>query len=128
LQAQGKGLTLEFSRDRKSMGVFATSTSNEQKIFVKGAPEKVLERCKFIRTSNGETVALDDETRRKIDASLHDLSGGKFVYRCLGLATVDKPKSYKEVVDGVSKGVNSVEFEVRFSHMAILSLTVPSKT
>ena len=34
----------EFSRDRKSMSVLA-GTSKEQKLFVKGAPESVLDRC-----------------------------------------------------------------------------------
>ena len=95
------------------MGVFTTSADGkEQKIFVKGAPEKVLERCNYIRTSTGERVPLDKQTRAKIDATLLNLSGGQYVYRCLGLATVDKPKPYAEVLAGVAKGVNSVEFEV----------------
>ena len=38
---------LEFDRDRKSMSVLCGSAKN--KLYVKGAPEKVLERCTHIR-------------------------------------------------------------------------------
>ena len=51
--------TLEFSRDRKSMSVLVTPTdptvtqkcglSHSEKMFVKGAPDFVLERCTHIR-------------------------------------------------------------------------------
>lgn len=51
--------TLEFSRDRKSMSVLTTPTdptvtqkcglSHSEKMFVKGAPDFVLERCTHIR-------------------------------------------------------------------------------
>jgi Ca2+ transporting ATPase len=96
------------------MGVFATNTTNgAQNIFVKGAPEKVLERCKFIRLADGSKVALDDKTRVALDATLNDLSGGKFTYRCLGLATVDQPAKLPDIIKGINDGVNSVNFEVR---------------
>merc|ERR1712213_128742 len=48
-----KEFTLEFSRDRKSMSTYCTPKKNTRigaggaKIFVKGAPEGVLDRCSF---------------------------------------------------------------------------------
>ena len=54
--------TLEFSRDRKSMSVLVTPTdpattqkcglTSTEKMFVKGAPDFVLERCTHIRFVN----------------------------------------------------------------------------
>ena len=49
-----KDFTLEFSRDRKSMSVCAlplkqTKLGPGPKMFVKGAPEGVLDRCTFVR-------------------------------------------------------------------------------
>merc|ERR1719181_2006746 len=45
-----KEFTCEFSRDRKSMSVFCTDNeTKETKLFVKGASEKVLDRCEFVR-------------------------------------------------------------------------------
>ncbi len=106
-------MTLEFSRDRKSMGVFASSVDGkDQKIYVKGAPEKVLERCTSVRLADGTSVKLDAKLHASIDASLTELSGGKFTYRCLGLATVDNPAPLSKIVEGLNAGKNSVDFEV----------------
>ena len=43
---------LEFDRDRKSMSVLCGSAKN--KLYVKGAPEKVLERCAHIRIAGSK--------------------------------------------------------------------------
>ena len=51
-----KELTLEFSRDRKSMSVMlAPANGGPSKMFVKGAPEGVLDRCTHVRVA-GKTV------------------------------------------------------------------------
>merc|ERR1712226_468955 len=50
-QLYKKRETLEFSRDRKSMSVYCVSPDGP-KMFVKGAPEGVLERCTFIRVGD----------------------------------------------------------------------------
>jgi Ca2+ transporting ATPase len=49
-----KEFTLEFSRDRKSMSTYctpkkSTKLGNGPRIFVKGAPESVLDRCTHYR-------------------------------------------------------------------------------
>jgi len=80
--------TLEFSRDRKSMSVLvekvnggntspsrpvtrrsgnsqtaSSPDSSKRLAFVKGAPEAVLERCKFVRGKDGGQVPLTDKVR-----------------------------------------------------------------
>ena len=40
--------TLEFSRDRKMMSVLAQGPNNQDVIFVKGAPESVLDKCSHV--------------------------------------------------------------------------------
>ncbi|KAH6634353.1 hypothetical protein B0J18DRAFT_391307 [Chaetomium sp. MPI-SDFR-AT-0129] len=51
--------TYEFSRDRKSMSVLVENGS-EQKLFVKGAPESIIERCTHaLLGRNGKRVPLD---------------------------------------------------------------------
>ena len=51
-----KELTLEFSRDRKSMSTMLTpAEGGATKMFVKGAPEGVLDRCTHVRMA-GKTV------------------------------------------------------------------------
>merc|ERR1712128_369590 len=61
-ELMNKDFTLEFSRDRKSMSVMCSPKSanrNDQgaRMFIKGAPEGVLERCAFVRV-NGEKLPM----------------------------------------------------------------------
>ncbi|XP_047313599.1 calcium-transporting ATPase 4, endoplasmic reticulum-type-like [Impatiens glandulifera] len=76
--------TLEFDRDRKSMGVIASSTSGRKVLLVKGAVENVLERSSFIQLLDGSIVALDQSSRNAILRSLEDMSTSAL--RCLGFA------------------------------------------
>ncbi|KAJ8751552.1 hypothetical protein K2173_016790 [Erythroxylum novogranatense] len=81
--------TLEFDRDRKSMGVIVNSSSGKKSLLVKGAVENLLERSSFIQLLDGSIVELDQYSRDLILKNLHDMSKGAL--RCLGFA-------YKEQV------------------------------
>jgi Ca2+ transporting ATPase len=55
--------TYEFSRDRKSMSVLV-GDNKHQKLFVKGAPESIIDRCtSTLVGSNGKKVALGKTLR-----------------------------------------------------------------
>merc|ERR1711874_772573 len=65
-----KDYTLEFSRDRKSMSSFCTPKKptrlgNGPKMFVKGAPEGVLDRCAYARIGT-EKVPMSQKMRDQI--------------------------------------------------------------
>ncbi|PSR90016.1 Calcium-transporting ATPase 4, endoplasmic reticulum-type like [Actinidia chinensis var. chinensis] len=76
--------TLEFDRDRKSMGVVVNSSSGRKSLLVKGAVENLLERSSFIQLLDGSIVELDQASRDKILQSLHTMSSSAL--RCLGFA------------------------------------------
>ncbi|XP_022755698.1 calcium-transporting ATPase 1, endoplasmic reticulum-type-like [Durio zibethinus] len=76
--------TLEFDRDRKSMGVIVNSSSGRKSLLVKGAVENLLERSTFIQLLDGSIVELDQYTRDLILQSLHEMSTDAL--RCLGFA------------------------------------------
>ncbi|KAJ7972488.1 Calcium-transporting ATPase [Quillaja saponaria] len=76
--------TLEFDRDRKSMGVIVNSGAGKKSLLVKGAVENVLERSSKIQLLDGSVVQLDDKTRNSILESLREMSTGAL--RCLGFA------------------------------------------
>uniref|UniRef100_A0A3B4YT25 Calcium-transporting ATPase n=1 Tax=Seriola lalandi dorsalis TaxID=1841481 RepID=A0A3B4YT25_SERLL len=89
-------LTLEFSRDRKSMSVFCSSnkltrSSSGAKMFVKGAPESVLERCAYIRVSGAARVPLSPALREQLLSTVRDWGSGRDTLRCLAMATRDTP-------------------------------------
>jgi len=83
--------TLEFTRDRKSMSVlvkgYGRTRSASNQLLVKGAPEKLLERCTHVFTSDGEKVALSDEMKEKILESIEEKA--ERALRCLGFAYKD---------------------------------------
>ncbi|KAJ8440241.1 hypothetical protein Cgig2_024006 [Carnegiea gigantea] len=76
--------TLEFDRDRKSMGVIVSSSSGKKSLLVKGAVENLLERSSFVQLLDGSVVELDQSTRCTILESLQEMSTGAL--RCLGFA------------------------------------------
>jgi len=84
----GKGFTLEFSRDRKSMSCFVTAADGETKLFCKGATEKVLERCSHVRVGT-ETHPLTAPIKKAIMAQTLEYGTGTKTLRCLGLAVID---------------------------------------
>ncbi|XWS71749.1 hypothetical protein CRYUN_Cryun03dG0165500 [Craigia yunnanensis] len=76
--------TLEFDRDRKSMGVIVNSSSGRKSLLVKGAVENLLERSSFIQLLDGSIIELDQYSRDLILQSLHEMSTDAL--RCLGFA------------------------------------------
>ncbi|KAI4340098.1 hypothetical protein MLD38_024967 [Melastoma candidum] len=76
--------TLEFDRDRKSMGVIVNSISGKKSLLVKGAVENLLERSSSIQLADGSVVELDANSRRCILQSLNEMTTESL--RCLGFA------------------------------------------
>ncbi|ORY22522.1 calcium ATPase [Rhizoclosmatium globosum] len=82
--------TLEFSRDRKSMSVLVEKKQGgAKKLYVKGAPEAVLERCSFVRVGE-KSVALNAQSKAAILAKVAQWGENESL-RVLAFATVDTP-------------------------------------
>ena len=66
-----RAATLEFNRDRKSMGILVRSTkssSSPTKLLVKGAPSSVIERCTHAKLPSGK-VRQDEDRSDELRAS-----------------------------------------------------------
>lgn len=90
-----KEFTLEFSRDRKSMSSYCIPTKSSRfgpgpKMFVKGAPEGVLDRCSHIRVGN-QKLPMTQAMKEKILDTTRNYGCGRDTLRCLALATLDNP-------------------------------------
>uniref|UniRef100_A0A3P9PQL1 Calcium-transporting ATPase n=1 Tax=Poecilia reticulata TaxID=8081 RepID=A0A3P9PQL1_POERE len=99
-QLMKKECTLEFSRDRKSMSVYCTpnkSRSAVGKMFVKGAPEGVIDRCTHVRVGNTK-VPLTQGIKEKIMSVIREYGTGRDTLRCLALATRDSPPKTEDMV------------------------------
>ncbi|XP_030629140.1 ATPase sarcoplasmic/endoplasmic reticulum Ca2+ transporting 1, like [Chanos chanos] len=97
-QLMKKNFTLEFSRDRKSMSVYCTPAKGDSgpKMFVKGAPEGVIERCAYVRVGSTR-VPLTNAVKDKIMAVIKEWGTGRDTLRCLALATRDSPLKVEEM-------------------------------
>ncbi|CAN6897762.1 unnamed protein product [Brassica oleracea] len=84
--------TLDFDRDRKSMGVMGGFQLRKQTALVKGAVKNVLERSTHIQLLDGSKQELDEYSRHLILQSMHDMSMSAL--RCLVFAFADVPSDF----------------------------------
>jgi Ca2+ transporting ATPase len=97
-QKYRKEFTLEFSRDRKSMSAYVTSASKAAgsggqptaKMFVKGAPESVVERCTHVRVGT-QKLPMTTQIKQEIMKLVQQYGTGRDTLRCLALGTIDNP-------------------------------------
>ncbi|KAM4044160.1 sarcoplasmic/endoplasmic reticulum calcium ATPase 3 [Anomaloglossus baeobatrachus] len=124
-----KECTLEFSRDRKSMSVYCTpvnssGTTSGSKMFVKGAPESVLERCNFVRVGSTK-LALTPSAREKIMSKIRDWGTGMDTLRCLALATRDVPPKLEDMqLDDSNKFIN---YETNLTFVGCVGMLDPPR-
>jgi Ca2+-transporting ATPase len=88
--------TLEFSRTRKSMSVIVKEPEEKtNSLFVKGAPEGIVERCTQYQLPDGKIVALDKAMRAVVEEKIANMASRAL--RVLALAKtmeLDKLKDY----------------------------------
>merc|ERR1739846_239661 len=124
-----KDFTLEFSRDRKSMSTYCSPRKpsrigNGPKMFVKGAPEGVLDRCSHYRIG-GDKQAMTPAIRAKIMDRAIAYGTGRDTLRCLALATGDAPMNPKEMdLDDSSK---FAKYEVNLTFVGVVGMLDPPR-
>uniref|UniRef100_A0A672NIU2 Calcium-transporting ATPase n=1 Tax=Sinocyclocheilus grahami TaxID=75366 RepID=A0A672NIU2_SINGR len=126
-QLMKKEFTLEFSRDRKSMSVYCTpnkARSSIGKMFVKGAPEGVIDRCTHIRVG-GNKVALTAGIKEKIMSVIREYGTGRDTLRCLALATRDNPLSKESMV--LEDSSRFIEYETDMTFVGCVGMLDPPR-
>lgn len=119
-------LTLEFSRDRKSMSTLIkdSETSQGGLLLVKGAPESVVERCKTIYTGrNSAPVPLDSNQRSLIASKIEEY--GRLGLRTLALAQVESStdvSSYRS-----ESSADYARFEQNMSLVGLVGMMDPPR-
>lgn len=125
-----KEFTLEFSRDRKSMSTYCTPKkasklgSSGPKIFVKGAPEGVLDRCTFYRVGT-EKVPMTAAVRQKIIDTAVAYGTGRDTLRCLALATADSPMSPKDM--DLENSTKFASYETNLTFCGVVGMLDPPR-
>nr|XP_020479034.1 sarcoplasmic/endoplasmic reticulum calcium ATPase 1 [Monopterus albus] len=125
-QLMRKKFTLEFSRDRKSMSVYCTPTKGEggAKMFVKGAPEGVIDRCSYVRVGTSR-VPLTNAVKEKVLAVIRDWGTGRDTLRCLALATRDSPPRVEDM--NLEDSTKFVDYEVDLTFVGCVGMLDPPR-
>jgi len=139
-----KLVTLEFTRDRKSMSVLVKHKAGNS-LFVKGAPEGILERCSSIKVMNTasntyEIQPLTAQAKQALQDSLKTLSNEALRYdfslfipnghlivrnRCIGLAVIDKAKEKNQY--DFSTPDNFMAIEQNMTFVGIVAMLDPPR-
>ncbi|PAA70021.1 hypothetical protein BOX15_Mlig003161g4 [Macrostomum lignano] len=124
-----KKFTLEFSRDRKSMSCYcvprsASGDSAAPRLYVKGAPEGVLDRCTHVRVNNASvpmTYAIKEEIMRQTAV----YGTGRDTLRCLALATCDKPLSPSDM--NLEDSTKFASYETNLTFVGLVGMLDPPR-
>jgi len=125
-QLMNKKFTLEFSRDRKSMSTYCTPAKGDggAKMFVKGAPEGVIDRCAYVRVGTTR-VPLSGPIKEKILAVIKDWGTGRDTLRCLALATRDTPLKVEEMV--LEDSTKFADYETDLTFVGVVGMLDPPR-
>jgi len=124
-----KEFTLEFSRDRKSMSSYCvplrtSRLGNGPKMFVKGAPEGVLDRCTHVRVGT-QKVPITNAMKARILDLTRQYGVGRDTLRCLALATIDNPARPEDMELGEASKFYT--YEVNMTFVGVVGMLDPPR-
>ncbi|KAG8861254.1 hypothetical protein FRB96_003204 [Tulasnella sp. 330] len=121
-------LTFEFSRDRKMMSVLARrqadANTDKGTLFVKGAPESVLEKCTSIQV-NGSTSPLTNELRANLIEKT--LAYGKSGLRTLALAYTEVASTSSPAFHSCQSTSEYSKFEENLTFVGLVGMRDPPR-
>ncbi|XP_025271475.1 sarcoplasmic/endoplasmic reticulum calcium ATPase 1 isoform X2 [Canis lupus baileyi] len=127
-QLMKKEFTLEFSRDRKSMSVYCSPAKSRaavgNKMFVKGAPEGVIDRCNYVRVGTTR-VPMTGPVKDKILSVIKEWGTGRDTLRCLALATRDTPPKREEMI--LDDSARFMEYETDLTFVGVVGMLDPPR-
>ncbi|GFR95054.1 calcium-transporting ATPase sarcoplasmic/endoplasmic reticulum type [Elysia marginata] len=124
-----KEFTLEFSRDRKSMSVYCvpnkpTRAPGGARMFAKGAPEGLLDRCTHVRVGQNK-VPMSPAIKNEIMKLTKTYGTGRDTLRCLALATIDNPPRREEM--DLEDSRKFIQYETNMTFVGVVGMLDPPR-
>ncbi|KAF3846618.1 hypothetical protein F7725_003696, partial [Dissostichus mawsoni] len=128
-QLMKKEFTLEFSRDRKSMSVYCSPAKSGKapvgnKMFIKGAPEGVIDRCAYVRVGTTR-VPLTGPVKDHLLSVIKEWGTGRDTLRCLALATCDTPLRRDEM--NLEDATKFIDYETDLTFVGCVGMLDPPR-
>jgi len=101
-----------------------TRIGSGPKMFVKGAPEGVLDRCTHYRIG-GDKQAMTPAIRKQIMATAIEYGTGASTLRCLALATCDSPMNPNEM--DLEESTKFVKYEQDLTFVGVVGMLDPPR-
>lgn len=127
LSKLNKLTTFEFARDRKSMSVLVAPKDDPSstRLLVKGAPESVLERCKYVRLGDGQTAKITSAIREQLESVVLKWGSGSSALRCLAVAVRDGAPGLGDY--DLTDTTRFAEYESDLTFVGILGMLDPPR-
>nr|CAG4651582.1 EOG090X00V6 [Triops cancriformis] len=124
-----KEFTFEFSRDRKSMSSYCvplkpTRLGSGPRMFCKGAPEGVLDRCSHVRVGT-QKVPMTPLLYQRIMDLTKQYGTGRDTLRCLALATLDNPPRPEDM--DCADATKFINYEVDMTFVGVVGMLDPPR-
>merc|ERR1712226_604645 len=124
-----KDFTLEFSRDRKSMSCYAIPVKANKmgpgpKMFVKGAPEGVIDRCTSVRIGSNK-VPMTPPMKAETLKHIKNYGTGRDTLRCLALATIDNPMKKEDM--NLEEASTFYKYETNCTFVGVVGMLDPPR-
>ncbi|KAK9455517.1 hypothetical protein V1511DRAFT_458455 [Dipodascopsis uninucleata] len=116
--------TLEFSRDRKSMSVVIMSPEGTSDLFVKGAPESIIERCTEIY-NDGVRVPITPDTVSKLMEKVSEF--GKQGLRVMALAVKENVDKQLFNAKSLTSSEDYIKLEQNMTFVGIVGMLDPPR-
>ncbi|XP_037604180.1 sarcoplasmic/endoplasmic reticulum calcium ATPase 1 isoform X3 [Sebastes umbrosus] len=105
-------------------GTLTTNQICVNKMFIKGAPESVIERCQYLRVGTGK-VTLTPALRDQLLSKIREWGTGRDTLRCLALATHDVPPRREDM--DLENATKFVQYELGLTFVGCVGMLDPPR-
>mmetsp|Transcript_35606 Transcript_35606/g.34628 ORF Transcript_35606/g.34628 Transcript_35606/m.34628 type:complete len:248 (-) Transcript_35606:1294-2037(-) len=126
-----KVATLDFSSERKSMSTVVTGLNgNSNSLLLKGAPERVIEKCASYKLATGQIQEFTPEQKKELIGKVQQVATQGL--RCLAMAVINdggKLKNLKEdLLEDMLSDLNQYnEYETGGSFLGVVCIRDPPR-
>ena len=125
--------TLEFTRDRKSMSTLNKKNgSNSAQLYVKGAPERIIERCTQIMLQNGDVVDFTEQAKKQVAEKVSGMAAASLRTLAMAIRKNGPLESYDgekhPEYENFKEPTNFINYEQEMTFVGVTGIQDPPRS